>query len=327
MQNIYSKTIFILAFEPSDTGEVYDRPEYKKIHDEYRNLVDVMLGSFMDDIGITADLFEAACHLSAHDLAELPAYFHKRLFEQIWAANDYDMFVKMMTHKNVELQLQALELIERRYGAMPSLFSSDSEDLDTSRSGEDNDWQDNDDVMTEIKKLQLKDFESIDDTVAVPPEDVVAEKSILLSKLQTFANKEEICEKDLEKDKESEDIAAKEIEFISKGKHVELPKIPVQKVEVSEEEVQARQEYLKQQRDKLLALKKQVREKRLGATEASSDVGAGEGMSSVRHQRPRSARMAQAALQGKTPQPPPDAMQLRRALASKLKAEVVDMQN
>lgn len=65
-----------------------------------------MLGSFMDDIGITADQFEAACHLSAHDLAELPAYFHKRLFEQIWAANDYDMFVKMMTHKNVELQLQ-----------------------------------------------------------------------------------------------------------------------------------------------------------------------------------------------------------------------------
>lgn len=65
-----------------------------------------MLGSFMDDIGISADQFEAACRISAHDLADLPAYFHKRLFEQIWAANDYDMFVKMMTHKNVELQLQ-----------------------------------------------------------------------------------------------------------------------------------------------------------------------------------------------------------------------------
>lgn len=32
---------------------------------------------------------------------------------------------------------------------------------------------------------------------------------------------------------------------------------------MSEEEIRARQEYLKQQRDKLLALKKQVREKRL----------------------------------------------------------------
>lgn len=65
-----------------------------------------MLGSFMDDIGITADQFEAACRLSARDLAGLPAHFHRRLFEQIWAANDYEMFVKMMTHKNVELQLQ-----------------------------------------------------------------------------------------------------------------------------------------------------------------------------------------------------------------------------
>lgn len=68
--------------------------------------VDVMLGSFMDDIGISADQFEAACKLSARDLAGLPAHFHRRLFEQIWAANDYEMFVKMMTHKNVELQLQ-----------------------------------------------------------------------------------------------------------------------------------------------------------------------------------------------------------------------------
>lgn len=73
-----------------------------------------MLGSFMDDIGITADQFESACRLSAHDLAGLPAYFHKRLFEQIWAANDYEMFVKMMTHKNVELQLQVSYIFQWR---------------------------------------------------------------------------------------------------------------------------------------------------------------------------------------------------------------------
>lgn len=27
------------AFEPTDNGEVLDRPEYKQIHDDYRNLV------------------------------------------------------------------------------------------------------------------------------------------------------------------------------------------------------------------------------------------------------------------------------------------------
>lgn len=35
---------------------------------------------------------------------------------------------------------------------MPHLFSADAEDLDTSRSDESEDWPDNDDVMTEIKK-------------------------------------------------------------------------------------------------------------------------------------------------------------------------------
>lgn len=40
--------------------------------------------------------------------------------------------------------------------------------------------------------------------------------------------------------------------------------------------MKVRQEYLKQQRDKLLALKKQVREKRLGAAETDEDATAGE---------------------------------------------------
>lgn len=32
------------------------------------------------------------------------------------------MFKRMMTHKNVELQLQALELIEQKYGITPESF-------------------------------------------------------------------------------------------------------------------------------------------------------------------------------------------------------------
>ncbi|CAH0728404.1 unnamed protein product, partial [Brenthis ino] len=292
-----------LPFEPTDDGEVLERPEYKKIHEEYRNLVDVMLGSFMEDIGITADQFEAACRLSAQDLAGLPAYFHKRLFEQIWAANDYEMFVKMMTHKNVELQLQALELIEKRFGTMPNIFSSEPDDLNSTPSDGDSDWPDCDDVMTEIKKLQLEDIDEKNEIVKVPPEEVVAEKQTLISKLQQIDKKEEIV--DIKKEK----IVKEEIPVV------------VKKLEVSDEEIRARQEYLKQQRDKLLSLKKQVREKRLGAAQ-NDDESTGSQTS-----RPRSARIAQAALAGTTLAPPPDAIQLRRALASKLKTEVVDIKH
>lgn len=41
---------------------------------------------------------------------------------------------------------------------------------------------------------------------------------------------------------------------------------------MSEEEIRARQEYLKQQRDKLLALKKQVREKRLDVVTSENET-------------------------------------------------------
>lgn len=37
---------------------------------------------------------------------------------QIWAANDIKIFIRMMTQRNVELQLQALDLIEKNQLAL-----------------------------------------------------------------------------------------------------------------------------------------------------------------------------------------------------------------
>lgn len=68
--------------------------------------VDLMLGSYMEDIGISSDQFEMACQMSKDNIGGLPVHFHQRLFEQIWAANDYNMFIRMMTQRNIELQLQ-----------------------------------------------------------------------------------------------------------------------------------------------------------------------------------------------------------------------------
>lgn len=44
------------------------------------------------------------------------------LFEQVWAANDYEIFKRMMIQKNLELQLQALEMIQQRYGITPQSY-------------------------------------------------------------------------------------------------------------------------------------------------------------------------------------------------------------
>ncbi|KAF0306326.1 Cilia- and flagella-associated protein 36 [Amphibalanus amphitrite] len=84
-----------------------------------RILVDLMLGSYMEDIGITPEQFEKACSNAA---AEMKSKFHQLQFEQLWAADDFNMFQRMMIRTNIELQLQALELLQHRHGVIPASF-------------------------------------------------------------------------------------------------------------------------------------------------------------------------------------------------------------
>ena len=109
-ESIYHSPFSGAVFEPDTAGED-NEDEYKKVHDEYKNLVDFMLGSYMEDIGITSSQFEAACGQAS---ARIRSQFHQALFEQVWAADDYEIFKRMMIQKNIELQLQALELLQQR---------------------------------------------------------------------------------------------------------------------------------------------------------------------------------------------------------------------
>ena len=67
-----------------------------------------MLGSYMDDIGISPQQFQKAC---GGALGNVKKQFNNTVFEQIWAADDFVVFKRMMIQKNIELQLQALELV------------------------------------------------------------------------------------------------------------------------------------------------------------------------------------------------------------------------
>jgi The ARF-like 2 binding protein BART len=85
-----------------------------------------MLGFFMEEMQITPEQFEFAClegrnttnmisePSSSTGMAAHAFSFHQGLFQQIWAANDIRIFIRMMKQRNLELQLQALDLIERR---------------------------------------------------------------------------------------------------------------------------------------------------------------------------------------------------------------------
>lgn len=277
-----------------------DNPEFRKVHDEYKNLVDYMLGSFMDELQITPEQFEFAC-LEGRNTAAMgqsPARgkdasgdgstfsFHQGLFQQIWAANDIRIFIRLMTQRNVEIQLQALDLIERRQASQPSTdeVPPQRDDEEVKAVVEAQVEAAGSDPEVEIEKDIIK---SVDEEVKVEPpfegllngsgNDTVEEASSKFQRLNLFFDQDKI----------------------------------------NNDDMRARQEYLRAQRDKILQIKKQARARQLNETIKKSD-------------RPASAQVAQKILEGGAAEgavpsdPPESSLQLRKMLAQRLRNEVIE---
>ncbi|XP_023016503.1 cilia- and flagella-associated protein 36 [Leptinotarsa decemlineata] len=284
-----------LIFEPN----VEDNEEYKHIFDEYKNLVDFMLGNFMEDIGITPEQFENACI----EGKKHPVSFDQNLFEQIWAANDYEIFRRIMTQRNVELQLQALELIEQKYGITPQSFIPKHKD----------------DNVKEIPIIIEKSSDMENEVMEEVSKNFSTEEpSTSFIEVGSILEEKELLAKVLEKTKEQADMIDKPKEKPEIGKHEEKveteAKIEKQEPKIDSLEVKKRQEYLRAQRDKLVALKKEARRKQLDVDKGSKDES---------KSRPKSAKAAQAVLTGVNPSIEYQQLQLRKTLADRLKAEVV----
>ncbi|CAJ0586049.1 unnamed protein product, partial [Mesorhabditis spiculigera] len=97
-----------------------DPAQHEAVHQEYAALVDVLIGCFCEDIGITGSQFAEA--LTAVEKETLNARTRAAL-EPVMAAQDLEIFIPMMRKKNVELQLQALQLIEFMCGLLPCVGS------------------------------------------------------------------------------------------------------------------------------------------------------------------------------------------------------------
>ena len=73
-----------------------------------------MLGNFLQELQITPEEFELACMegknlslLSRDDPSDAHSFsFHNGLFQQIWAANDIRIFIRLMKQRNLEIQIQ-----------------------------------------------------------------------------------------------------------------------------------------------------------------------------------------------------------------------------
>ncbi|XP_043494206.1 cilia- and flagella-associated protein 36 [Polistes fuscatus] len=304
-----------LIFEADDEE---NNEEYHKIYQEYKNLVDLLLGCFMEDMGITPEQFEHACNVNKN--TKMPIHFQQSLFEQIWAANEYGIFKRMMIQKNLELQLQALNMIEQKFGLTPASLMYETEGL-----------QDEELVMEELINKHIMEIKN--DEEAIPMETSLVEEHKRLA--NEYHNERTLMEEALRATTRSSENSSPELEPNISQKKIEaqiekldklpplktfqpLDPIPSTKIErvknnTKEEDIKRRQDYLKARRDELVALKKEVRSQRL----------------EMNSTRPSSARVvADATIKGEQELDvdqslEPSILQVRKALAARLKAEVV----
>ncbi|XP_023308326.2 cilia- and flagella-associated protein 36 [Lucilia cuprina] len=265
--------------------------DIKQIHEDYKNLVDYMLGTFMEEMQITPEQFEMACMEGKQQHKDNPFQFHQGLFQQIWAANDIKIFIRMMTQRNVELQLQALDLIEKNQLALLQEHDSFDSPTDSLHSQSDKLT----DVEDFIAKSVEKETETPEAAVTPDQEDNEQEVTDKFERLNLFFEKNQ---------------------------------------KINPDEMLTRQEYLRQQRDKIIEIKKKTRAKQLQETVAKTLTAA---TSTAINARPTSAQVAQKLLENVSNVTKPmaglekvddtetnTALQLRKTLAKRLKAEVVE---
>uniref|UniRef100_A0A914ZJW6 Cilia- and flagella-associated protein 36 n=1 Tax=Parascaris univalens TaxID=6257 RepID=A0A914ZJW6_PARUN len=108
--------------------EQADTSLFKEIHEEFASMVDTLIECFCDDLHIKAEQLVAA--LKHHDNNTRLSLKERMLLEPVVAAQDFNVFVPMMMRKNVELQLQALQMIEFMCGLVPAVLRIEGEDVD-----------------------------------------------------------------------------------------------------------------------------------------------------------------------------------------------------
>ncbi|KAI1713289.1 the ARF-like 2 binding protein BART domain-containing protein [Ditylenchus destructor] len=113
-----------IAFE----REQGDPQTFTAVYNQFRDLVDTLMDSYCEDTDINPqDLVEA---LKLTENSAKLNYKEKVLLECVVAAQDFNVFVPMMMRKNIELQLQALKMLEHLSGLLPNSLTLEEDDAE-----------------------------------------------------------------------------------------------------------------------------------------------------------------------------------------------------
>ncbi|XP_036781895.1 cilia- and flagella-associated protein 36 isoform X4 [Manis pentadactyla] len=275
--------------------EVFDDEEeskltYTEIHQEYKELVEKLLESYLKEIGINEDQFQEAC---TSPLAK--THTSQAILQPVLAAADFTIFKAMMVQKNIEMQLQAIQVIQERNGVLPDCLTDGS------------------DVVSDLEQEEMK----------------ILREVLRKSKEEYDQEEERKRKKQLSEAKTVESPThvnedAKMNNSQGDGEHtahppsgLKMPGLEHASIEgpianlstLGMEELRQRECYLKQKRDKLMSMRKDMRNKQIQHSEQKGKP-AGEAEEMTEKQE-MTAEEKQTLLK-------------RRLLAEKLKEEVIN---
>ncbi|KAM4694622.1 cilia- and flagella-associated protein 36 isoform 2-T2 [Discoglossus pictus] len=99
--------------------EEENKLSYTEIHNEYKELVMKLIEGHLDEVGISEEQFEEA---TLTPLAYSPTI--TTIMQPVLAVHDFKIFKTMMVQKNIELQLQAIQIIQERNGVLPDCLKN-----------------------------------------------------------------------------------------------------------------------------------------------------------------------------------------------------------
>ncbi|XP_052429038.1 cilia- and flagella-associated protein 36 [Carassius gibelio] len=121
------------VFDDEDENKL----SYTEIHHQYKQLVERLLENHMQEVGISEQQFLDACS----SLSKTRTL--QTVFQPVLATDDFQMFRSLMIQKNMELQLQALRVIKERNGGLPECLT------------------DGVDVVSELEQQELKILQEV----------------------------------------------------------------------------------------------------------------------------------------------------------------------
>lgn len=305
--------------------EVFDDEEeskltYTEIHQEYKELVEKLLEGYLKEIGINEDQFQEAC---TSPLAKTRT--SQAILQPVLAAEDFTIFKAMMVQKNIEMQLQAIRIIQERNGVLPDCLTDGSdvvsdleqEEMKILREVLRKSKEEYDQEEEKKRKKQLSEAKTEEPTAnadetakmsnsqgdgehdAHPP--LEAKVHLANSAVEPLAGK-------LEMSPETSSLPQKGLKI--PGFEYASTEGPIANLStLGTEELRQREHYLKQKRDKLMSMRKDMKTKQMQNTEQKGKP-AGE-VEEMTEKPEMTAEEMQTLLK-------------RRLLAEKLKEEVIN---